>query len=627
MKKRIHAFLSISMALFLLFSILLPAAAITETTGQTKNNAGETDENTKENAQSETPETVAPACAETGEHMFDTYVFLENGRHAAVCTLCGETFESDCEYPEPHVYKNNENGTHSEFCALCGGERILDCEYEDAVTLPTQTEAGATTHTCTVCGYVFTDSNTEPEAERKESAVMGDLNRSGAVEADDARALLRAAVSLEDIPDALIPYADLDFSGDVSAADARLALRTAVGLESVIRHDYATDVQNNAACEKTGKLTCVCGYCQDSSEIEIPATGHDYKLQNRVAPTCTKDGVEKYACTVCKKTKDVKLRAAGHQYTETRKEPTCTKEGSIINVCSVCGDKTVEAIPATGHQFVETRKEPTCTENGSVTNVCSVCGETRTEELPATGHKWVAATAATPKHCELCGLTLSGWNEENGKIYYYNADGTLPKGKTVVYATFKGVEGYWYLENGVLDLTSRCGVTVNGTNWIVTEGKARKAVSESDKTLFRAFQAVEKATTPNMTKAEKLKACFDYVKTAYKETRPRTPHYLGADWTIIYANDMFVRGKGNCCSYAAAFAFMAKALGYENVYGCNSGGHGWAEIDGLIYDPEWSKGHGTAANHYYFGITYAANYGVNYKIIKNMNTVYSHVKI
>ena len=42
---------------------------------------------------------------------------------------------------------------------------------------------------------------------------------------------------------------------------------------------------------------------------------------------------------------------------------------------------------------------------------------------------------------------------------------------------------------------------------------------------------------------------------------------------------MFVDGAGNCFSYGAAFAYMAKAIGYKNVYCCNSGGHGWAEVD------------------------------------------------
>jgi len=36
---------------------------------------------------------------------------------------------------------------------------------------------------------------------------------------------------------------------------------------------------------------------------------------------------------------------------------------------------------------------------------------------------------------------------------------------------------------------------------------------------------------------------------------------------------------------------LAKAIGYEEVYACHDTGHGFIEIDGLVYDPEWSKTH------------------------------------
>ena len=72
----------------------------------------------------------------------------------------------------------------------------------------------------------------------------------------------------------------------------------------------------------------------------------------------------------------------------------------------------------------------------------------------------------------------------------------------------------------------------------------------------------------------------------FKYKNQRIPHYHGADWPIIYANDMFVDRAGNCFSYASSFAYMAKAIGYKNVYVCNSGKHGWAEINGEVYDPQ-----------------------------------------
>ena len=97
------------------------------------------------------------------------------------------------------------------------------------------------------------------------------------------------------------------------------------------------------------------------------------------------------------------------------------------------------------------------------------------------------------------------------------------------------------------------------------------------------------------------------------------------DWPIIYANDMLVDGGGDCYSYGAAFAYMGKAIGYENVYACNSGGHGWAEIEGKVYDPEWGRHHDDFT---YFGLSYDNNEtDVNYKRGIAPKADWMHIKI
>ena len=156
-------------------------------------------------------------------------------------------------------------------------------------------------------------------------------------------------------------------------------------------------------------------------------------------------------------------------------------------------------------------------------------------------------------------------------------------------------------------------------------GKAMKGMSaESMATVQRAQAVVSRITNDSMTKEEKLKVCFEFVKT-YNGSRPRTPHYTGMDWPVVYANDMFVNGSGNCCSYAAAFAYMAKAIGYEKVYCCNDGGHGWVEVDGLVYDPERSK---YDHAYSYYGFTYDAQTNVDYKAaLKFMTQAWMHIKI
>ena len=198
-----------------------------------------------------------------------------------------------------------------------------------------------------------------------------------------------------------------------------------------------------------------------------------------------------------------------------------------------------------------------------------------------------------------------GYVTEGGKTYYYDTNGNLKKNGIVG----DSKSGYRYADkNGVVDKTYQGALTQGGTKWIVENGKAYKAVSEHDVTLYRAFKAVEECTTPSMTKAQKLKAAFKYIQ-GMRECNPRIPHNHDKGWELVYANDVFVDRCGNCMSYGAAMAFMGRAIGYKDTYACNSGGHGWAEIEGLVYDPEWSIHY---HSYSYYGMTYDEPCDVNY---------------
>ena len=236
-----------------------------------------------------------------------------------------------------------------------------------------------------------------------------------------------------------------------------------------------------------------------------------------------------------------------------------------------------------------------------------------------------------------------GYVTVDGKMYYYNADGELQKNGLVGtkklgfrYADKNGVinlsytglaknaNGTWYVKNGSLDLTLRTAVTISGVDYNILNGKAYKVSSEKDRTLYRALKLVTKITDSSMTKAQKLRACWNHIRTSYGERNPRIPHSHGAGWAELYANDIFVSGAGNCFSYGAAFAYMAKAVGYSKCYACNSGGHGWAEVDGLVYDPEWSMHN----SHYtYYGMSYDEPCDVKYKSAISRGEWWMHVAV
>lgn len=185
---------------------------------------------------------------------------------------------------------------------------------------------------------------------------------------------------------------------------------------------------------------------------------------------------------------------------------------------------------------------------------------------------------------------------ENGKQVYYS-NGELQKNTVVSDANgscfYVGADGT--VDKGYCD-----GVTVGDVKWMVINGEATKVVTNSDKTMFYALQNVAKCTNSKMDKKTKLKKCFEYLQDTYLEGSQREG-YFEMDWPIVYANDLFVKGKGDCYSYGAAFAYMARGIGYTETYACNSGGHGWAEIDNRVYDPEWSM-HSSKST--YYGVSY-----------------------
>ena len=214
-----------------------------------------------------------------------------------------------------------------------------------------------------------------------------------------------------------------------------------------------------------------------------------------------------------------------------------------------------------------------------------------------------------------------GFVNVNGKSYYYDAQGVLQKNGIVG----SDADGYYFADaEGVIDTGYCDGVSADGTDWNVIEGKAAKVSGDSDAMLHHALQAVAKCTNSGMTRDEKLKSAFDYIKTAYLEGVRHDPPYQELDWPIVYAEDIFVYGKGDCFSYGAAYAYMAKGIGCENVYACNSGGHGWAEVDGKFYDPEWDMHH-NEYNH--FGVKPEDDCDVNYTSSLMDGVDWMHVKL
>ena len=311
----------------------MPAAPAAMEGGSEEPSAESTDEPSDEpstdepSTEPETEPTTEPACKTTGEHTPGAWTCNGSGAHTSVCTVCGEPLSEPCDYGDPVVYTPAGDGTHEKTCAVCGGKVSEDCAFGGAVTTkPTQTAPGTRTRTCARCGYQEIAETAAPEGTRKESAPMGDVDGSGNVDTDDARAILRAAITLTPIAPKKAPFADLDENGRITPEDARLALRIAVSLDPQRRHQIIS-----------GRVTA-----------------------------------------------------------------------------------------------------PTCTAEGSMTGNCAYCDFNEKLTLPADGHRWTGPTATQARRCSVCGKMLTGWQTLNGKSVYYNADGSVTAGRSLLYTEYRG---------------------------------------------------------------------------------------------------------------------------------------------------------------------------------------------
>ena len=149
-----------------------------------------------------------------------------------------------------------------------------------------------------------------------------------------------------------------------------------------------------------------------------------------------------------------------------------------------------------------------------------------------------------------------GWKRIKGKYYFlHNSKGYMLKNKKI----------------NLIQLSKK------------GPAKITKSNKEHMQTIMRAQAIYEKITKPNMSKKQKLKKCFDFA-LKYVQSSRRLWSKAYPYWYVDFANDMFVYGRGNCFSYAAAFGYLANACGYKDVYIISSGGHGWCEIGGYVYD-------------------------------------------
>lgn len=237
------------------------------------------------------------------------------------------------------------------------------------------------------------------------------------------------------------------------------------------------------------------------------------------------------------------------------------------------------------------------------------------------------------------------WKKWKGNRYYFNQNGNAVRGGVRI-KTGNTYVTYVLDENGrqITDKTNRM-VTVNGNLYYITSkygraatgyfiyknnlyyadpkgrcyknrsrengqlqfGSNGKAKRNYDALLkMRVMTIVSRITNSNMTKSEKLGACWNYVVSNFYYGGP-DPNLNSTGWARSEALRMLSSGYGNCYGFSCTFAALAREVGYSpymmcgRVPGSRDGAadgytrHCWVRINGLYYDPEaqyagWMRG-------------------------------------
>lgn len=191
---------------------------------------------------------------------------------------------------------------------------------------------------------------------------------------------------------------------------------------------------------------------------------------------------------------------------------------------------------------------------------------------------------------------------QNGNISYYNAKGQKVKGIVTVKGKkycfdSKGIlrtgwrrvnkKYYFFRQSNGLGGYMRTSTKVNGIS-LRKDGSAVYNNTQLQKLdlMVRASRIVDSITNNKMTKAQKLKVCFRYiVNYNYGDGGD----FVGvSNWDVYYGNRVLTRRRGDCFGFGCAFAYLANTVGYKS-YAVSSGGHGWAEVNGKVYDANWAK--------------------------------------
>ena len=205
-------------------------------------------------------------------------------------------------------------------------------------------------------------------------------------------------------------------------------------------------------------------------------------------------------------------------------------------------------------------------------------------------------------------LDKGKWKIKHGHVYHYNKDGKKTKGLVTIkgkkyYFDKKGIQrtgwrkikGNYYffrIKNKSKGYMVK-SKTINGIK-IKKNGKAKLSSYDTKrklKLMTSIAEDMDKITNCKMSRLQKMRKAYNYLIKKY-EIGGSQNFYYEKNWDITYAARMYRDGHGACFEFGALYAYFANACGAKYCYAVSSGGHGWAEVNSKVFDPNWEKGTG-----------------------------------
>ena len=187
-----------------------------------------------------------------------------------------------------------------------------------------------------------------------------------------------------------------------------------------------------------------------------------------------------------------------------------------------------------------------------------------------------AETAAETAASAEADSVKNGWHTADGKTFYYKNGKKLTGWQKIQGKT------YYLTKKGGLQKNTIAGSKKKGYAYVDADG-----VRINDKVMKRAVSFAVKYSKQSKPPLQRLEKCFKalrkYPYVRYYNDKPSSGRISK------YATDMLKKKGGNCYRYASAYAYIARALGYEvrvavgatTAYrGRSLSPHGWCEVKG-----------------------------------------------